>query len=74
MLKLLVLLALVLAVVYFFTWLGRRRPGDWGRDEDGDGPVIPTGRIGLEDDRRPPPAPRPKGDLEDAGEDRRRRD
>lgn len=74
MLKLLVLVALILAVLYFFTWLGRRRPGDWRRDGDEDGPVIPTGRIGLDDDRRPPVTPAPEDELEDAGAGKRRQD
>ena len=74
MLKLLVLVALVLAVLYFFTWLGRRPPGDWRRDGEDDGPVIPTGRIGLDDDNRPPVTPAPEDELEDAGAGNKRRD
>ena len=50
MLKLLVLAALLLAVIYFFNWVNRRPPGDWRRDDDdeGDGPDGPPGRrLGL---------------------------
>lgn len=72
MLKLLVLAALLLAVIYFFSWVNRRPPGDWRRDEDDEGPLTPTGRIGLDDDRRPPAEPSPEDQLEDAGTDTRR--
>jgi hypothetical protein len=74
MLKVLVFVALVLAVLYFFTWANRRPPGDWRRDGEDDGPLTPTGRIGLDDDTRPPSAPAPEDELEDAGTGNRRRD
>ena len=50
MLKLLIFLALVLAVLYFFSLRNRRPPGDWRRRDDrpGSGPVVPTGSIGLD--------------------------
>lgn len=81
MFKLLILVALVLAVLYFFTWLGRQRPGDWRRgDDDDDGPVLPTGRIGLEGDAgqsreqggRQSERAAADDDLEEAGTDRGR--
>lgn len=55
MLKLLILAALLLAVIYFFNWVNRRPPGDWRRDDDaGDGPGGPPGRrLGLPQERNP---------------------
>lgn len=74
MLKLLIFVAFVLAILYFFSWRGRRPPGDWRRDGDDEGPIVPTGRIGLDDDRRPE-APAPADDtLEETGTGERRRD
>jgi hypothetical protein len=67
MLKLLVLVALVLAVLYIFSLRGRRPPGDWRRDDDDDGPVVPTGRIGLDDQNRPSAPPPPDDTLEETG-------
>ncbi len=53
MLKLLVFVALVLAILYFFSWRNRRPPGDWRRDDDGgnrpDGP--PGRRLSLPQER-----------------------
>lgn len=67
MLKLLVFLALVLAILYFFSWRNRRPPGDWRRDDDDDGPVRPEGRIGMDDDQRPWAPPAPDKTPEDTG-------
>lgn len=49
MLKFLVLLALVLTVLYFFSWARRHPPGDWRRGDDREGgPEGPLGQIGRE--------------------------
>lgn len=54
MMKLLVFVALVLAVVYFFRWIRRRPPGDWRRGGESDpGPVTPAGMIDHDTERKP---------------------
>ena len=56
MLKLLVLAALLLAVLYFFNWVNRRPPGDWrrGDDDEGDGPDgLPGRRLSLPQEIHP---------------------
>lgn len=73
MLKLLVLAALVLAVIYFFNWVNRRPPGDWrrGDDDEDDGPGGPPSRhLGLEpDDRQDTDSDRPRepASVDDTG-------
>lgn len=69
MLKLLIFLALVLAVLYFFSLRNRRPPGDWRRRDDGpgSGPVQPTGRIGMDDEERPWAPKSPEEPLEETG-------
>lgn len=75
MLKLLVFVALVLAILYIFSLRGRRPPGDWRRDDDEGGPVQPTGRIGMDDDQRPWAPKSPDKTPEDTGAgDGQRRD
>ncbi|MBY9066744.1 hypothetical protein K1X12_07520 [Hyphomonas sp. WL0036] len=74
MLKFLVLVALILAVLYFFNWYNRRPPGDWRRGDDGDdapGPT-PTHRLGLDSGNPPDTEPEaPPRETDPAGDSRR---
>ncbi len=73
MFKLLVLVALVLAVLYFFNWINRRPPGDWRRGDDDEPPIVPTGRLGMDPENRPGENPDPEDVLEEAGSSRDRK-